>query len=123
MISKILTLLLTFFVSFSIQAQTDSGKVSITPINIIELIKLKKADTLQQKILIIFYKSQSTEDRITVEEFKDYYEIIVEHPNANSYTGGAEAYKVNKKTGKSEMIWHEHPMELQEINIQEEEKK
>ena len=123
MIHKIIILLLTLLVSFSVQAQTDSSKISIAPIDINELIKLKEADKYQQKVLIDFKNSQSTEDCLSVEEFKDHYKIIVEHPDTNNYTGGAEAYKVNKKTGKSEMIWHEHPMKFPEIKNQEEEKK
>jgi hypothetical protein len=40
----------------------------------------------------------------------DHYEIIVTHPSTETGTGGAEQYFLNKKTGRWEMGWHEHPM-------------
>ncbi len=50
-----------------------------------------------------------------VTEHKDYYEIIVTRISSKEYTGGAEQYYLDKKTGKSKMGWHEHPMPLPEI--------
>ena len=86
-------------------------------INIEELITLNRSNKKQQKILIQFRNNCQADDSILVKEFINYYDIIVEHPSANGFTGGAEGYKVDKKTGKSEMIWHEHPMELPEEEI------
>lgn len=84
------------------------------PIDIEKLIKLKEDDKQQQTLLIKFRNYYRTDDNISVEEFQNYYKIIVDHPDVNGHTGGAECYKVYKKTGESEMIWHEHPMKLPE---------
>ncbi|MFH2142871.1 MAG: hypothetical protein ABIJ97_10635 [Bacteroidota bacterium] len=83
--------------------------------NIYDLIKLKKGDIQQQAILNKFKNYCSPNDNISVEEFQNHYEITVSHPSEEDYTGGAEAFKVDKKTGESEMLWHEHPMKLPKI--------
>jgi hypothetical protein len=75
-----------------------------------ELIKQKKNEKNQLKILNNFREEFNADERFYIEEYKDYYQITVSHKSSNEYSGGAECYKLDKKTGKSEMIWHEHPM-------------
>ncbi len=79
-----------------------------------EAIKLQK-NQKQRNILSQFRNQYQIDDHITVQEYEDHWEIIVDHPDTDDgFTGGAESYKVHKQTGKSEMIWHEHPMEIEE---------
>ncbi|TSE10640.1 MULTISPECIES: hypothetical protein [Aquimarina] len=83
-------------------------------VDIEEVIKQKENDKRQQAMLINFEKRYKIDDRILVEEFQNYYELIVSHLDKNGYTGGAEGYTLDKKTGKIKMVWHEHPMKLPE---------
>ena len=45
-----------------------------------------------------------------INEYDDYYEVTFKGRTAEGYTGGAYCIKVDKKTGKEEMLWDEHPM-------------
>ncbi len=74
------------------------------------LIKLKSGNKQECEILIQFKQKFGKADQIVVEEFIDYFQLIVTHPSADGYSGGAECYKLDKKTGESSMVWHEHPM-------------
>ncbi len=88
----------------------------------IEEMEIEKAielvnDEKQRKILTQFKDGCKKDDNITVTEFENYYEIIVSHHTITHspderYTGGAEQYFLDKKTGKTKMGWHEHPMRL-----------
>lgn len=98
--AKIIILLL--FSGLILQAQDD----------IDELIRQKSKEQQQQSILKTFKGNFPTEDRISIKEFRDYYEIVVSHPSTDGFTGGAEGYKLSKSTGEYEMTWHEHPMPL-----------
>ncbi|PKV52331.1 hypothetical protein ATE84_4443 [Aquimarina sp. MAR_2010_214] len=93
------------------------GQTSVSDniFDIKELIKLKKNDKRQQKMLVNFKKNSQEEDDISVIELPNYFELTVtHHQEKKDYTGGAEGYTLYKKTGKIEMIWHEHPMKLPE---------
>jgi hypothetical protein len=59
-----------------------------------------------------FKKSFPETDRFYITELDDCFEITVSHNSANGYSGGAEAYRVDKVSGEVRMIWHEHPMRL-----------
>ena len=119
-------MILLIFLSFSVQAQNDLDVQTKTDtmvnrsITLEEAIKLKESNKQQQIMLIEFRKNYHTDDLISVVEFQNYYELTVEHPDAIGFTGGAECYKLNKKTGDSEMIWHEHPMELPKLKYEKE---
>jgi len=124
---SIVLLLVPVFLSFTSNAQLKKDSLSINDdliqnsADINEMIKLKEGNQNQIKLLKEFKKQYGDTHRMTVSEFKDHYEIIVSHPNSNEYTGGAECYRLNKKTGITEMIWHEHPMEIPDINKEEDE--
>lgn len=45
------------------------------------------------------------------------YEIWVDHQSNDGYSW-AEGYTLNKKSGKTEMIWHEHPMKTEPILLE-----
>lgn len=51
-----------------------------------------------------FLNTFAKNDKTDITEFESFYEIVVSHEN-----GGAEKYNLDKLTGKSTMIWHEHP--------------
>ncbi|MBU1239773.1 hypothetical protein KKF84_00230 [Myxococcota bacterium] len=51
-------------------------------------------------------------DRLTIVEFPDYYKITVHHRSGGGMSGGAECYRLDKKTGKTSMLWHEHPQPM-----------
>ncbi|MBN1185066.1 MAG: hypothetical protein JXB49_22460 [Bacteroidales bacterium] len=114
---KIHILFVTMLVQFCTisYSQTDTLELFQKPMNIDNFIKYKANEKQQQNILIEFKKPFTEDDRITVEEFPEYYEIIVNHPSNNKLLGGAECYQVDKKNGESKMIWHEHPEPLPEI--------
>ena len=126
MIKKILLIQVMIISGFTLFAQNDlidtSLNVKLTDnlTDIEELIKQKADDKIQQALLIEFKNRYTKSDHISVNEQNDCYEITVSHPSMNGYTGGAEAYRIDKKTGITKMIWHEHPMELPEIEIMEE---
>lgn len=89
--------------------------------NIEDLIKQKQNDKYQQSILINFRNKFEKGDVIrVVNEFQNYYEITVDHEAPEGFTGGAEAYRLDKKTGELKMIWHEHPMQFNENTINSE---
>jgi hypothetical protein len=72
-----------------------------------KIIYLKNADISsgkQNQVLEDFLKTFGKETKANVTEFDMYYEIIISRES-----GGAEKYKLDKKTGSSTMIWHEHP--------------
>ena len=70
----------------------------------------------EQDILTQFISQYNSDVRITVKEQEDHWEIIVEHPDTDDgFTGGAEGYSLHRITGESEMMWHEHPMESEEL--------
>jgi hypothetical protein len=72
----------------------------------------------QQKVwLTEFRQAFADTDHFSITERDDRYEIIVSHQSANGHTGGAEAYRVDKKNGKSEMLWHEHPIKISERDV------
>jgi hypothetical protein len=82
----------------------------------VELVK----DSLMRSKLIEFKNDCSPNDDITVEEFENYFEIIVSHPSfedsyGNVFSGGAEQYFLDKEKGKISMGWHEHPMQMPEM--------
>lgn len=80
-----------------------------------EAIELQE-EPQKRSVLLQFRSQYQHDDRITVREYQDYWEIIVDHPDTgDDYTGGAECYRVDKQSGVSEMIWHEHPMEIGEM--------
>jgi hypothetical protein len=114
--------------SFVVQAQNDMGNqiksdtLIIKSIDIDQIIGLKENDKRQQVLLIEFKNKYQKDDNILVEEFQNYYELIIDHPGIDGFTGGAECYKLDKKTGESEMIWHEHPMKLPEFEYKKEKK-
>lgn len=84
-------------------------------VDIDEAIKLQNGQ-IEREILTQFRDQYNSDVRITVMEREDTWEIIVEHPETDQeFTGGAEGYSIHRQTGESEMIWHEHPMEIEEI--------
>lgn len=46
------------------------------------------------------------------------YEIWIDHSTKDGYSW-AEGYTLNKKTGKTDMIWHEHPIKNEPIIFKE----
>lgn len=84
-------------------------------ISIDEMILKKKNKPKQKKLLLKFKIDYDKDDRIVVEEFRNYFKITVDHLGSNGSTGGAECYKVDKKTGERKMLWHEHPMDIPEL--------
>ena len=106
-------------------AQTKIKEINITnePIvnmkidEAIDIINNKK----QKEILSQFKDKFKTDDRISVTEHINYYEIIVSHPayslsDGRHFSGGAEQYFLDKKSGTITRGWHEHPMLLPEGN-------
>ncbi len=60
-------------------------------------------------------RHQAQGSTVVVEEHEANYELIVTRSsNEKGYTGGAEQYFIDKKTGEEKMGWHEHPMQLPE---------
>ncbi len=47
----------------------------------------------------------AVDDSVSIKIGPDHYVASVSHPKS----GGAEGYKIDKKTMKKEMTWHEHP--------------
>lgn len=77
----------------------------------------------QQKVFLMQFKQKfSNTDRYNVTERDESFEIMVSHKSSNGFTGGTEAYRVDKQSGEVRMLWHEHPMrmpkeeKLQKIN-------
>ncbi len=95
------------------------GEIQSEEIGLQEMIE-RVNDKMQQKILTQFKNTLQDGDTALVTEFEDHYEITVVHTPEDGYTGGAEGYSLDKKTGKVEMLWHEHPMEIPELNDVEE---
>lgn len=83
-------------------------------------IRLKDAvpaveDVGQQQALRQFQEQCDDAAEAYVTEYESYFEIIVIHPGftdtaGNVFTGGAEQFLLDKKTGATSMGWHEHPM-------------
>jgi len=48
--------------------------------------------------------------RIKVEDLGDAWAVTIYRPARDGYTGGAEQYRVDKRTRQSTLRWHEHPM-------------
>ena len=121
MIKKIYLVLLLILLSLSASAQNNLGvqtkdhTIANKSIDLDKAIKLKENNKKEQIILIEFGKSYHPNDLIRVTEFQTYFELTVEHPSVDGFTSGAEGYTLNKKTGKSEMIWHEEPMKLPKL--------
>lgn len=93
-------------------AQTMENRETFQYIEIektIELIDVEK----YRKMLIKFKSRFQEDDSFLVTSHSDCFEIIVTHPSQGNYSGGAEQYFLDKKTGESKMGWHEHPMEIQ----------
>ena len=87
-----------------------------------QMIKLAR-DQKQKEILTKFKSTLSDDDTTFVTEYEDHYEVTVVHASSeDGYTGGAEGYSIDKTTGKSKMMWHEHPMELRELVIEPDDK-
>lgn len=63
--------------------------------------KDKKYSKVLEKFLATLGKNVKTQ----VVENTTSYEVTVSHPDS----GGAEMYRVDKRTGESKMVWHEHP--------------
>lgn len=87
-------------------------KSPAAPVDIQELIAAKAHHLQQQEILRKFSADFAATDRISAEEFRGHYRIIVSHPAADGYSGGTECYEVDKNTGSIKMIWHEHPVKI-----------
>jgi len=51
----------------------------------------------------------SISDNVYIQESEGHYEVTCSH----GAEGGAECYRIDKGTGASEMIWHEHPMPME----------
>jgi len=80
-------------------------------VSIDEMIKIVK-NHRQRKFLSKFRQTLDDEDSVLVEEYEDHYEIKVIHPSKGNYSGGAEKYSLDKKTGNTRIIWHEHPVRI-----------
>ncbi len=104
-------LILLLFLNFIGWGQVKTNSID-------EVIKSKKGNKTQAQFLQNFKKDFPEDSKITVEENKTYYLLIVSHKGSEASTGGAEQYKLIKKTGKYEMLWHEHPMKLPNEEIQ-----
>lgn len=105
---------------FTMQAQNDIRNEDslIASYKIKKIIKLKKRNKKEQIMLIDFEKMHSNNDNIFVEEYQNYYKLIVGFQSVKEdFTGGAVCFKMNKKTGEFEMIWNEHPMKLPKLEI------
>ncbi|TPN84691.1 hypothetical protein [Aquimarina algicola] len=116
MIKNIYILFIFIFISQFYEECYSQTTIS-TIVDIEKVIELKANDKEQQEMLINFKNKYKADKRISVEEFQNHYELIVSHEGKSGYTGGAEGYTMDKKTGKIEMIWHESPMKLPEKKI------
>lgn len=117
-----LLLALSGCATVAVEEVTDMTESPEPPeqIDIDEAIKLQK-DQKERDILTQFRNQYNSDVCITVIEHEDTWEITVEHPDTDQeYTGGAEGYSIHRQTGESEMIWHEHPMEIDEIVVETE---
>lgn len=83
------------------------GKFEMTEID--KAIELVKSET--HKKFLLDFKSQylDSESILVTSNYKN-FEIIVSHKSTAEYTGGAEQYFLDKKTGEIKMGWHEAPM-------------
>lgn len=95
-----------FFISWSFAASSQNlfGNKSQTHenIDIEDLIKIKKRNKQQMKILMDFKNNFPTTAEITViRETPELYEILVTRKSTDDYTGGAENYELDKKSGTS----------------------
>ena len=102
--------------SEKVNSTTDSiDNEAPKEIPIDEAIKLEK-DQKKQGFLMEFINQYNSDVRITVQEREDHWEVTVEHPDTDDgFTGGAEGFILQKQTREIEMIWHEHPMESEEV--------
>ena len=85
-----------------------------SPIENVEIAKAIEMATEEKhkKWLTEFMRSYK-DCHMTVSERADAFEVIVSHPNiVDNYTGGAEQYFIDKRTGAITMGWHEHPMRI-----------
>jgi hypothetical protein len=111
---KIIILLSIYILCIDSNCKSQEQEMIKSYNNFEDLIAQKKLDHQQLKILSEFRKVHQAYDRFYVEEFKDCYRITVSHSSKEGYTGGTECYRLDKNTGKSEMLWHEHPMKTDE---------
>lgn len=119
----IILLIIAFTQSYlNAQTEIDTTNIELGLIkkvsDIDEMIEMKKDDPQQVRFLKVFKSKYDKINQFSVTEFSNHYEIIVSRPGKEGYTGGAECYRLDKKTGKTEMIWHEHPMKIPEIDIE-----
>lgn len=61
----------------------------------------KKRGNVLEKFLATLGKNVKTH----IVENATSYEVTVSHPDS----GGAEMYRVDKRSGESKLVWHEHP--------------
>ncbi len=112
---------------FTLWGGCSQRKIQEKPVMAESIHNLDFSQALQQiqnetyrKFLLKFREQFSEQDRITITEHPEYFEAIVSHPDTRTedgqiYTGGAEQYFINKKSGEVTMGWHEHPMIIEEI--------
>jgi hypothetical protein len=118
MTGKIYLIVMSILSSSVAEAQNDknnqpnSDTLLIKSTSIDKMITLKQNDKAQQALLVEFKNKYQKNDTISVEEFQNCYQLIVNHPDQGEYTGGVECYQLDKKSGATKMIWHEHPMPL-----------
>ena len=86
----------------------------------IERFILGRKDPKQREFLRRFMENHVNEGDVVrlVNEDENAYEFIVSHPGEKGWTGGAEQYFLDKKTGDVTMGWHEHPMQVPEIVVE-----
>jgi hypothetical protein len=83
--------------------------------------KVYKLNAEQKKIIKFVLQSYpcpfKQDERITISEKEYYYEMIC----SRGFEKGAECYSIDKKTGERNMIWHETPYPVKNINYTDEE--
>jgi hypothetical protein len=85
---------------------------SIKHLEIDKAIALVKSDK-HKKFLSDFKNAYTSEDSILVTSHYGHFEMIVSPPDTVDYTGGAEQYFLDKRTGNSKMGWHESPVPIE----------
>jgi hypothetical protein len=120
----LIILLIIALTQSNLNAQTEIDTTNIelglikNASDIDEMIEIKKDDPQQVLFLKAFQENYHKVTQFSVTEFPGHYEILVSRPGEEGYTGGAECYEMDKKTGKTRMIWHEHPMKIPEIEFE-----
>lgn len=97
------------------EAVTTMQNPAQRELTIDEQMRVTQDEKLQAMLLRFRDTHQKEGERLTVTEHPDHYEIVVHRESSGGYTGGAEQYLLDKTTGEWKMGWHEHPMELPEI--------